>query len=285
MDVCEQDLQNAANFPLAGWAPYNELYGCDPPNSKLSEHSTVALLMNGDPQTVFYRRQDEDPLSIALRESKAQKVQPSEWAAMDASGKLVSTMEGRPHTICRAPLRERRDRPIANGPWALRLGPDASGALGQYIASPQKMAPGTRKATVREVLQVLENPNQLGNSSTAHSDGCLGFSVYAYRSSEVLFGDVKVRDDVLVRLEGLRCKGHNDKSSVCQKTKAGYCPCCTIPTHVAIPNSFVLGAGGVRKQQTIGPWAAFGPWGPRRFVAIKYVYESSNREPLPPGWD
>ena len=141
MDVGEQDLQNAVAFPLAGWAPYNELSGRDPPNSILREHSTVALLMNDDPHTVFYRRNDEDPLSIALRESKAQKVPSSEWTTMDAIGKLVPTMEGRSYTIYRLPLRSRCDHPIASGPWAIRLGPDESGALGQYITSPRKRHP------------------------------------------------------------------------------------------------------------------------------------------------
>ena len=77
------------------------------------------------------------------------------------------------------------------------------------------MAPGIRKASVREVLQVLENPKQLGYPGTVNADACLGFSVYAYQSSEVLFDAVGTRDDVLARLEGLRCKGHNDKHNVC----------------------------------------------------------------------
>ena len=171
----------------------------------------MALLLNGDPQTVFYRRNDEDTLSIALRGSNAEKVPNSNWASMDALGKLVPTMEGRPYTIYRLPARARCDHPIATGPWALRLGPDASGALGQYTSAPQKMAPGIRKASIREVLQVLGNPEQLGYPGTVNSDACLGFSVYAYQSAEVLFDSAQTRDDVLVRLEGLRCKGHYDK--------------------------------------------------------------------------
>ena len=127
---------------------------------------------------------------------------------MDAMGKLAPTMEGRPYAIYRFLLRERCDHPIANGPWALRLGPDASGALGQYIVSPQKMAPGIRKASAREVSQVLENPDQLGYSVSVNSDGCSGFRFYAYHSPGVLVDEVKTRDDVLVRLEGLRRKGH-----------------------------------------------------------------------------
>ena len=122
---------------------------------------------------------------------------------MDANGKLVPTTEGRPYGIYSLPLHERCDRPIASGPRALRRGPDASGALGQYIFSPRKMAPGIRKASVREVLQVLGNPDRKGYPSTVNAGACPGYSVYAYQSSEVLFGQVGTRDDVLVRLEGL----------------------------------------------------------------------------------
>ena len=78
---------------------------------------------------------------------------------MDAMGKLVPTLEGRPYTILRLPPRARCGHAIASGPCALRLGPEASGALGQFIVAPRKMAPGIRKASVREVSQVLENPD------------------------------------------------------------------------------------------------------------------------------
>ena len=112
---------------------------------------------------MFYRGEDQDPLSIALRDAHATKVPNSEWATMDVNGKLVPTMEGRPYTIYRLNPRERRDHPIRSGPWAFRVGPEASGALAQYVqGTPEKMPPGVRKASVRELLQVLENPHQKG---------------------------------------------------------------------------------------------------------------------------
>ena len=184
---------------MAGRGPYKDLYGCDPPTPILPKDSTVALLMNDAPKTVLHRRNDDAPLSIALRDSKATKVPLSEWATMDANGKLVPTMEGRPYAIYSLTKRERRDHPAASGPWAFRVGSDASSALGQNISAPQKMPPGIRKASAREVLHVLENPNQKGYPGTVNADACLGFSVYAYRSAEVLFGLVGTRDDVLVR--------------------------------------------------------------------------------------
>ena len=55
---------------------------------------------------------------------------------MDADGKLVPTMEGRPYAFYSLPKRERCDHPIADGPWAFPVGPDASGASVQYIPTP-----------------------------------------------------------------------------------------------------------------------------------------------------
>ena len=52
---------------------------------------------------------------------------------MDVNGKLAPTMEGRPYTIYRLTRRERCDHPIEGGPWAFRVGPEASGALAQYV--------------------------------------------------------------------------------------------------------------------------------------------------------
>ena len=65
------------------------------------------------------------------------------------------------------------------------------------------MPPGVRKASARELLQVLENPNQKGYPGTVNSDAILGYGVRTYKSAEVLFGPVGTRDDLLVRLEGL----------------------------------------------------------------------------------
>ena len=73
MDTTADDLQNAMDVPLAGWAPYESLYGCAPPNSVLPKYSTIALMLNQAPTTVYYRGNGEDPLSFALRDAKATK--------------------------------------------------------------------------------------------------------------------------------------------------------------------------------------------------------------------
>ena len=251
MDLTAEDLQNAMDLPLAGWAKYEALYGCAQPKFVLFKDSAAALLIHDSPDTICYRGEDQDPLSIALCDAHASKVPNSEWATMDVNGKLVPTMEGRPYTIFRLLHRERCGRPIAGGPWAFRVGPEASGALAQYVqGTPDRLPPGVRKASLRELLQVLENPNQKGYPGTVNSDAVLGFGVYTYQSPEVLFDSVGSRDDLLVRLEGFHCRGHSDKG-VCQKAKVGYCPCCVIPTYVGIPNSYRLGEFDGRKQQAL----------------------------------
>ena len=73
----------------------------------------------------------------------------------------MPTMEDKQYAIYRLQPRERCDHPIGNGPWAFRVGPDASGELAQYVqGTPARIPPGVRKASVREILQVLENPHQ-----------------------------------------------------------------------------------------------------------------------------
>ena len=101
MDLTAEDLQNAVNSPLDGWAPYEVLFGRAPPISVLSKDSAIALLVNNAPSTVFYRGNDEDALSIALRDAHATKVPNSEWAAINVNGILVPTVEGRPNAIYR----------------------------------------------------------------------------------------------------------------------------------------------------------------------------------------
>ena len=62
MDLTAADLQNAMDFPLAGWAKCEVLYGCAPPEFVLSKDSAAALLIHDSPDTVFYRGEDQDPL-------------------------------------------------------------------------------------------------------------------------------------------------------------------------------------------------------------------------------
>ena len=285
MDVTVQDLQNAIDFPLAGWPDYLDLYGRDQPDFVTSPNSTVALLPEDSSGAVFYCHQDGDLLSIALMEKGAQKAPNSERATMNENGALVPSMEGRPFVIYRLQPRNSMGHPSGDGPCALRLGPKASGIMMQYIDNPTAGAPGVRKNAAREVLQSLGNSEKMDCPATVSADVCLGFSTYACQSAEVLSNSVKVRNEILVRLVGQQCKGRSGRQSVTQRATAGYCPCCTAPRHVAAPLSYELGGNDPRKQESVDLWAQYGPWAQRRHAVIKYTLESNNRGPAPVGWD
>ena len=108
-----------------------------------------------------------------------------------------------------------------------------------------------------------------------------------YQSWDVVFDHCEAWKWILVRLEGRLPKGRdsNVKGGICQKAKAGYCPCCTRATHVAIPQPYTLGAVDPLKQMGIRLWSAFGPWAARRLAAIDYSMKYINCYPPPPGWD
>ena len=67
-----------------------------------------------------------------------------------------------------------------------------------------------------------------------------------------------------------------------QKAKAGFCPCCSWVSHVAIPGAYGIGEHYAHKAAVMRLWQAFGPWGPRPYSAYSYVAENKY---LPRDWD
>ena len=284
LDITAADLQNAIDFPLAGWPTYEELYGVPQPRFIKSDESMIRLVAGDPANTTFYRQEDGDPVTRALLDHYAELVPNSDWTTLNEKGRLYPSMEGRPYKIYRLPPRMIKDHPTGDGPFALRLGPQGSGELMQWLDTPSA-APGVRKSSMREVLMLLENPLQIGFPATVNTDACLGFAAYAFQSAEVLFGPVQTTHDILIRLEGRRCKGHSDRQHTTQRAKVGYCPCCTLPTHVAIPLSYVLGEDDRHKRIAMDIWAEWGPLGQRRYAALFYALINNGRQPMPVGWD
>ena len=152
---------------------------------------------------------------------------------------------------------------------------------------PKFVPPAARKVSPREIVQILGNPDQVGYPASMNTDACLGYSVMGYQSWDVVYDHCEAWKWTLVRLEGRLSKGRDAKAKdgICQKAKVGYCPCCTRATHVAIPQSYAIGAMDPLKQMGIRLWTAFGPWAPRRLAAIDNSMRYSNSYPLPTGWD
>ena len=74
-----EDIQNAIDFPTAGWPTYQALYGCDPPIPLFKEQSQIAGLEGLGPTTTQNRGAGQDKVSRALERAGAQRVASAEW--------------------------------------------------------------------------------------------------------------------------------------------------------------------------------------------------------------
>ena len=124
----------------------------------------------------------------------------------------------------------------------VRQGPDAGGSRCQEAYSVFATPPGVRKTSARELIAFLHADGQMGFPPTFSTDASLGYLVTAYQSSEILFGHFGGDKFLLVRLEGTTSRGHSgSKAGLAQQAKVGYCPCCTVAAHVAVPPAYEAG--------------------------------------------
>ena len=147
------------------------------------------------------------------------------------------------------PPRPVRHHPNTKGPCGVRLGPNASGAMSQWMQEPRLMPSAFRKASPREITNLLQNPQRLGYPSTMNADACLGFSVYSYQSWGIAYGLCEAGLFNLARLPGPISMGRDAPThSPAQQGKVVFCPCCVAATHVAIPATYRSGPVGSLKR-------------------------------------
>merc|ERR1712131_485369 len=133
--------------------------------------------------------------------------------------------------------------------------------------------PALRKPSLRETLAFLVCPNQAGVPAVASPDAVLGFAVYTYQSGEVAFGQCGASGSILWRAVGPHSRGHSARGdgNITQRAKVGYCPGCSTVAHVAAPAAYDKGAFCPAKATALHLWQFYGPWGPRRLVALEYA--------------
>ena len=126
----------------------------------------------------------------------------------------------------------------------------ARGSLAQRNWAPKYVPPAKRKASLREIIRILENPVQIGYPASMDTDACLGYPAMGHQSWDVVYGHCAARKTTLVRLEGRLSTGHDAEAqgNLCQEAKAGYCPCCTRATHLANPPAYAMGELDPPKQ-------------------------------------
>ena len=73
---------------------------------------------------------------------------------------------------------------------------------------------------------------------------------------------------ILLRVEGTASRGGSGQAL--QKAKVGYCPCCSIITHIAVPPTYDAGDYVEAKCTGTSLWQQSGPWAPRYLAAHQY---------------
>ena len=133
-------------------------------------------------------------------------------------------------------------------------------------------------------MQILRAPNQIGLPASANTDGRLGWSLYAYKSPEILFNHCEGTQSILIRVEGVCSKGHEAlKTELAQRAKVGICPCCAVATHVLVPPTYAAGRSDRKKSISTSLWQRFGPMATRNYAAAAY-YNANGDLASSRGW-
>ena len=99
------DIQNAIDFPTAGWPTYQTLYGCDPPVPLFYEQSQIAGLDEADPLTDQNRPAGRDIVIRALEQAGAKRAEPAQWLMMSEKGDVCAPMVVLDYVAYRFPTR------------------------------------------------------------------------------------------------------------------------------------------------------------------------------------
>ena len=98
-------------------------------------------------------------------------------------------------------------------------------------------------------MAVLSAPDKVGYPPTMHSDASPGLSCAGRHSAAITSSSRDSKSCALVRLVGTASRAHPGcRRELAQGAQAGYQPCCTSATHVALLPSCALGRNNVEKR-------------------------------------
>ena len=272
----------ATQNPLLGW-----------PESEVNWAVTTGRLYHADGvfsmdlKTIPKRqaRSASDIVTSALLQIGATRVPSSEFWTLDKDGQPWDVLQGRDFVVWKIP-----DRAVCEYRheyrMGVRLGPTASGKFSQHpLITLENTPPGIRLSSAWETIPFLSSYQQVGTPPAAYTDAQLGNAVYTYQAGEVAF-QCGATGSILWRIIGKHSRAHQaeggNPTKVSQKGKVGFCPCCSMVSHIAAPATYLLGDYCHHKAVVMGLWQYYGPWGPRRYTALQYVKENDY---LPKNWD
>ena len=140
------------------------------------------------------------------------------------------------------------------------LGPKASGAGSRW---PNRRNPTLRVCNKRRCgkYSIFRMPHgRVGFPPTMNTGAALRFSCLAYQSACIATQHCEVEKFALTRSVGTNARAHSAPPAViAQRAKVGYCPFCTVATHVAFPPAFAIGGFNTHKVRGQLLWEDGGP--------------------------
>ena len=249
---------------MYGWPPFATLYG-HPNDPTVLLHDVFAEMpfMHADATSIFIRN-GNDPVLRALRVAEASETAQASFRMCNASLGLHTPLLGSDYRVWTLKPRNACSR---THEWTvgLRIGDPPSGIQIHKIKRVTQTPPGMRKVNFREALAFLQAPRQIGAPATLNTDSNLGFACYAYQSASVALPPGEAHKHILLRVEGTATRGGSGQAP--QRAKVGYCPCCSIITHIAVPPSYEAGLYDAAKCTSTQLWQVSGPWAPRYYAA------------------
>ena len=147
----------------------------------------------------------------------------------------------------------------------MRPGDNAAGARSQRLTKLDSTPPGARKAAIREVMEALRARGQVAYPPSATTHARPGYSVMAYKGAAIHFGSREGG-------EGACTRAHpGGRNGLAQRARVGNCPCCTRPTHVAVPTRYAVGEFSKERARGLALRTEHGPWAAQRCSASIYA--------------
>ena len=285
LHVNREDRERASHYPALGWPIIEKLLGDDAGAHLTHREFDTKPLCYVAPDTMCERPAEVDPVSLALYEAGARRVDPKEFRLLTVSGLGEYPLATSHFSSPELPDRRFRKNENVNCQWGIQLGPNASGECTNHLQNPKCMPPALRRSFPREVLEFLRARGQFGFPASLHTDSCLEFRAMEHQSREVASYRCDTHRRISIQIVEPVGNGHDASAKApTQKAKVGSRSCSLKATHFAVPRSFEVGEYSQMKERGADLWASDAQRAGRRLAPVTYVL-NSNGTPPPAGWD
>ena len=263
VNVTAEDIAQAGKLPGRGFPEYSILLPEGRPTDFLRNPSFLTGIFRSlGPKRGWVHEESLEPLTTALRAAGARCVELYGFRTLGAGFEMERPPVDRSFTAWALPPRLAQSGDWHDWRLGVRLGDNAAGTWAPQATSSASTPAGVRKAAVREVMEALRAKGKVGYPTSVTTGAQLGYPVMAYQSAAILSDSSN-----LVRLEGACTGTHPEgKAELTRRAKAGYSPCCTGPTHIAVPTRYSAWGFSKAKGRGVSLWTEHGQWAARRYA-------------------